>query len=178
MKAHMGIPGNERADERAKFYTRVMGPEVLTEGRIKRPGGRQNVLRWDGVTGEWRGAAGRQPLDTPVSGRSEWLASRIGKADREECRWCGGWGTTSSSSVETKSEKGAEVEHVGGLERQEVDCPGPKVRGREGEMEEWDLVEEFSCRFLRFSSFVGFNLSFLWAHHLILLISYRSGGHA
>ena len=33
--------------------------------------------------------------------------------------------------------------HMGGLGRQEVHCPGLKVRGKEGGMEEWDLVEEF-----------------------------------
>ena len=35
VKAHAGIPDNERADERAKFYTRVVEPEVLPEGGIK-----------------------------------------------------------------------------------------------------------------------------------------------
>ena len=34
---------------------------------------------------------------------------------------------------------GAEVEHVGGTERQDL---VPKAGGKEGEMEEWDLVEE------------------------------------
>ena len=32
VKAHMGIPGKEKADERTRFYTRVVSPEVLTEG--------------------------------------------------------------------------------------------------------------------------------------------------
>src|SRR5258706_14779039 len=35
VKAHVGISGNERADQAAKFYTKVVGPEVLTEGGIK-----------------------------------------------------------------------------------------------------------------------------------------------
>ena len=35
VKAHVGIPGNERANERAKLYTRREGPEVLTEGEFK-----------------------------------------------------------------------------------------------------------------------------------------------
>ena len=32
VKAHVGISGNERADQSAKFkfYTKVVGPEVLT----------------------------------------------------------------------------------------------------------------------------------------------------
>ena len=30
----VGIPGGERADERAKFYTRVVGLEGLTKGGI------------------------------------------------------------------------------------------------------------------------------------------------
>ena len=33
-QAYVGIPGNERADERAKFFTKVLGSEVLTEGGI------------------------------------------------------------------------------------------------------------------------------------------------
>ena len=35
VKAHMGIPGNERVDERAKFFTSVVGLEVLTERGTK-----------------------------------------------------------------------------------------------------------------------------------------------
>ena len=35
VKAHVGILGNERADQAANFYTKVVGLEVLTEGRIK-----------------------------------------------------------------------------------------------------------------------------------------------
>ena len=35
VKAHVGIAGNERADQQAKFYTKVVVPEVLTEGGIK-----------------------------------------------------------------------------------------------------------------------------------------------
>lgn len=34
-EGHEGILGNKRADERAKFFTKVVGPEVLTEGGIK-----------------------------------------------------------------------------------------------------------------------------------------------
>lgn len=34
-KAHVGIPGNERANERAKFFTKVVGSDVFTEGRIR-----------------------------------------------------------------------------------------------------------------------------------------------
>ena len=32
VKAYVGIPGNERADVQAKFYTMVVRQEVLTEG--------------------------------------------------------------------------------------------------------------------------------------------------
>ena len=39
----MGIPGNERADERAKFFTQVVRPEVLTAG------GKQNTPKWVGA---------------------------------------------------------------------------------------------------------------------------------
>ena len=35
MKAHVGIPGNERSDQQAKLHTQAVGPEFLTEGGIR-----------------------------------------------------------------------------------------------------------------------------------------------
>ena len=35
VKAHVGIPGNERADGQAKFFTKVVGPEILIKGGIR-----------------------------------------------------------------------------------------------------------------------------------------------
>ena len=35
VKAHVGIPDNGRADKQAKFFTKVIGPDVLTEGGTK-----------------------------------------------------------------------------------------------------------------------------------------------
>ena len=34
MKAHVGIPRNERPDQQAKLHTQAVGPEVLTDGGI------------------------------------------------------------------------------------------------------------------------------------------------
>ena len=34
VKAHVGIPGNERTDQQAKVHTQAVGPEVLTEGGV------------------------------------------------------------------------------------------------------------------------------------------------
>lgn len=48
MAAH---PGNERA----KFYIRMVGPEVLTEGGINQQLARRDVRRWAGARAEWRG---------------------------------------------------------------------------------------------------------------------------
>ena len=70
VRAHVGIPGNGRADQQAKFYTRVAGSGVPTEesNNSSRPGGWLNVPRWAGVGGEWQGGAGGRPLGTPTLG--------------------------------------------------------------------------------------------------------------
>ena len=140
-----------KADERAKFYTRVVGPEVLTDGGIKQktswPGGRRGMRRWAGAKGGWRGGGGGQPPGILIAERASWLRV-IRKEDGEECRWCG---------------KGYEDgDHIV-FRCEEMWRPEPKpwqkwrtrtrtTRGRSkdgsqrGEMEEWYLVEEFFNR--------------------------------
>lgn len=55
VKAYVGIPGNEKADEGAKFFTKVVGSEVLTGGGLHSNswhGGRQSAPRWVGEAQE------------------------------------------------------------------------------------------------------------------------------
>ena len=37
VKAYIGILGNERADECARFFTKIVGPEAFTDSEIKQP---------------------------------------------------------------------------------------------------------------------------------------------
>lgn len=66
------------------------------------------------------GQEGSHPPDTPITGLARGWLHDIGKEDREECSW--------GSGVETRGQEGAKVEDLG---------------GKEGEMQEWDLVGEF-----------------------------------
>lgn len=48
-----GIAGNERVGEKAKFYTRMVEPEVLTEGEVKQQlVGRRKAERVQGQSEE------------------------------------------------------------------------------------------------------------------------------
>ena len=78
-----------------------------------------------------------------------WLRE-IGKEDGEECRWCGE-GYEDGEHIVFNCEKLWRPEADRGQkwstwEDLEVDCPGRETGGQGGEMEEWDLVEEFFNR--------------------------------
>ena len=73
VRAHVGIPGNERADQQAKFYTKVVGPEVLTEGWIKQQLATRRKVERAQVGWGKGGVAGwgqRQTLGTLIAGRA------------------------------------------------------------------------------------------------------------
>ena len=96
VKAHVGISGNERADQAAKFHTKVVGPEVLTEGGIKqqltarRKAERAHVGWGKGRVAGWsRRAATRYIHCRTGKGNLRGWLREIGKEDGEECRWCG-----------------------------------------------------------------------------------------
>ena len=96
VKAHVGIPSNERVHQVAKFYTKVVRPEVLTEGGIKQHltvkrkaecaqvgWGKGQVAEWS-----WR-AATRYTYCRTSKGNLMGCLQEIGKEDGEECRLCG-----------------------------------------------------------------------------------------
>ena len=139
----MGIPGSGRAGERAKFFTKVVGSEVLTEGGLNSnswPGGR--VARWSR-----RVATRYTHCRTGKGNLKGWR--EIGKEDGEECRWCGGKGNTSSSGAKSFGGRRPRGDRSRGRGRTWTTRGGSfwtlvqKEGGKEGEMEEGDLVEEF-----------------------------------
>ena len=86
MKAHVGIPANERADDRAKFSTRAVAPKVLIDGGIKQQltaRKRQNVPRWAGAHGEWRGGDGGRLPDILGKGNLRGWLREMGKEKGE-----------------------------------------------------------------------------------------------
>ena len=83
-----------------------------------------------------------------------WLRE-FGKEDGEECRWCGEGYEDGDHTVfrceklwrpESKLSRGAKWRTWEDLDGKRWIILVPKVRAKEGEMEEWDLVEEFFHR--------------------------------
>ena len=93
VKAHVGIEGNERADEMAKMGAAKEGRDHVTEGGLRQwekakrrenraRVGHLNATKWD-----------RHTASTYTQLRTNWgnLASWrkvLGKVDRDVCRWC------------------------------------------------------------------------------------------
>ena len=72
VKAHIGIPGNERADGQAKNFTKVVRPEILTERGIRqqltaRRKAERSQVGWGG--GRVVGWSRRAPPDIPTAER-------------------------------------------------------------------------------------------------------------
>ena len=95
VKAHVGIEGNERADEMAKMGAAKEGRDHVTEGGLRqweKARGRENRVRighldatkWDRHT-----ASTYMQLRTNRGNLASWRKV-LGKADRDVCRWCKG----------------------------------------------------------------------------------------
>ena len=96
VKEHVGIPGIERANQSAKFFTKVVEPEVLNEGGIKqqltarRKAERAKVGWGKGRVAGWsREAATRYLHCRAGEGNLRGWLRVIGKEDGVECSWCG-----------------------------------------------------------------------------------------
>ena len=93
VKAHVGIEGNERADEMAKMGAAKEGRDHVTEGglrqweKTKRRENRVRIGHLDATKWDRHTASTYTQLRTN-RGNLVSLRKVLGKADRDVCRWC------------------------------------------------------------------------------------------